>query len=217
MRETAGDNFSSMAIRPLLQPSPVKAIKSFILNPRQRWKRLGAVFCVALIYVAPLLTIPGMAAIYMKMEGVKGEVRTEGHEDWIELSSVQMGLGRAIASPVGGKRDASLPSFSDVTITKSTDISTPPLFLESVMGKAGKQVDLHFTRSIDGQEVVYYTITLSDVLVSSFSQSSGGDRPTESLSLNFTKFNMIYTPVDVKGGTGTPLPATYDLTTGKGF
>jgi type VI secretion system secreted protein Hcp len=195
----------------------VKAIKSFILNPRQRWKRFGAIFCVALIYVAPMLTIPGMAAIYMKMEGVKGEVTAKDHEGWIEVTSAQVGLGRAISSPVGGKRDASLPSFSDVTITKPMDSASPPLFLESVLGKAGKQVDLHFTRSVEGQEIVYYTITLSDVLVSSFSQSSGGDRPMESLSLNFTKFNMIYTPVDDKGGTGAPIPATYDLTTGKGF
>ena len=62
-----------------------------------------------------------------------------------------------------------------------------------------------------------YTITLSDVLVSSFSQSSGGEVPAESISLNYTKIEMIYTPYDAKGTKGTPVRAGYDLTTGAKF
>jgi type VI secretion system secreted protein Hcp len=195
----------------------VKAIKSFILNPRQRWKRFGIVLCVALIYVAPMLTIPGVAAIYMKIEGIKGEVIAKGHEGWIEVNSAQFGVGRGISSPVGGTRDTSPPNLSEFVVTKPTDSSTPALFLESTIGSTGKQVDLHFTRTTANGEQTYYTVTLSDVLVSGFSQSSSGDRPSESISLNYTKFNMIYTPVDASGKLGTPIPATYDLTTGKGF
>jgi type VI secretion system secreted protein Hcp len=65
--------------------------------------------------------------------------------------------------------------------------------------------------------VTYYQITLSDVLVSGFSQSSGGDVSSESMSLNYTKFKMTYTPYSPSGVKGTPISAGYDLTTGQKF
>jgi type VI secretion system secreted protein Hcp len=201
----------------LLPIRAVKAIKSFILNPRQRWKRLGVVLCVALIYVLPILTIPGFAAIYMKVEGIKGDVTVKGFEGYIELNSAQFGVGRGISSPTGGGREATPPSFSEMNISKVTDGTTPALFLETVAG-SGKTVDILFTRTLGtGQEVTYYAITLSDVLVSGFSQSSGGDLPSEALSLNYSKFQMTYTPYDAKGTKGIPIRAGYDLSTGKTF
>jgi type VI protein secretion system component Hcp len=39
--------------------------------------------------ILTLTTLPLSAAIYMKIEGIKGNVTAEGHRDWIELESVQ--------------------------------------------------------------------------------------------------------------------------------
>jgi hypothetical protein len=39
--------------------------------------------------ILSLTTLPLSAAIYMKIEGIKGNVTAEGHRDWIELESVQ--------------------------------------------------------------------------------------------------------------------------------
>ncbi|MDA1073591.1 MAG: type VI secretion system tube protein Hcp, partial [Proteobacteria bacterium] len=39
---------------------------------------------------------------------------------------------------------------------------------------------------------VYLTVELTDAIVSSYSASSGGDRPSESFSLNFTKIMYKY-------------------------
>jgi type VI secretion system secreted protein Hcp len=50
-------------------------------------------------------------------------------------------------------------------------------------------------------------------MISSYSASSGGDRPSESFSLNFTKIEYKYTPFDDKHKAGTPMPVTYDVTT----
>lgn len=192
----------------------MKAIKSFILNPFQRWKRLGLVLGVVLIYALPILTIPGLAAVYMKIEGIKGEVTTPNYEGMIEIDSMQLELARSIQSSPGAPRESSSPSFSDVTITKRTDSTSPHLFLEAAAGVVGKKVDLHFTTSVNGEERTYYLVTLSDVLVSGFSQSSGGENPTESLSLNFTKIEMSYTPY-VGGKAGTPIRAGYDVMANK--
>lgn len=195
----------------------MKAIKAFVFRPRPLWKRLLVFFCVGLIYALPVMTIPGFAAMYLKIEGVDGEVTAKGHEKWIEINSAQWGVGRGVSAPSGGTREASAPSFSELTLTKLTDKTTPFFFLQAATG-TGRQVDIHWTQSSAlGGEVVYYAITLSDVLVSGFSQSSGGDRPAESISLNYSKFQMTYTPIDpATGKAGTPISAAYDLTTAKG-
>jgi len=47
-----------------------------------------------------------------------------------------------------------------------------------------------------GESVAYATLEIEDVIVSGFSLSSGGDFPSESLSLNFTKFDWSFTGRD---------------------
>ena len=74
--------------------------------------------------------------IYMKYgTKIKGESLAEGHkgtEGWIEINSVQWGCSRGINTPVGGsgKREASAPSVSEITVTKLMD-STSPLLATS--------------------------------------------------------------------------------------
>jgi type VI secretion system secreted protein Hcp len=153
-------------------------------------------------------------AIYMKYGEIEGDVTAEGHEGWIEVNSFQFGVGRGIGSPTGRKsdRETSSPSVSEITVTKSSDKTTPLLFQEALQGE-GVQVDLHFVRTSAGTLEVFYEVTLTNTLVSGFSQSSGGDNPSESLSLNFTKIEVKFTPINEDHSKGTPVPAGYDLST----
>jgi type VI secretion system secreted protein Hcp len=50
-------------------------------------------------------------------------------------------------------------------------------------------------------------------IIDGYSVSSGGDRPSESISMNFTKIEYKYTPFDDQHKAGTPVPVTYDLAT----
>jgi type VI secretion system secreted protein Hcp len=61
--------------------------------------------------------------------------------------------------------------------------------------------------------VEYLTITLSDVLVSSYSTggSSAEDRPTESVSLNFAQIKMSYVEQDASGKSGAAVEFGWDL------
>ena len=154
-------------------------------------------------------------AIYLKVEGLNGEVSAAGHEKWIECNSLQWGVGRAITTRVGGgaDREASQPSISEVTVSKLMDKATPNLFYEACIGK-GKKVEIHLCKTED-QLANYMTYELTNAMISGYSMSSGGDRPSESLSFNFTKIVMKYTPYDSKGTAGSPLPAGYDLSIGK--
>jgi type VI secretion system secreted protein Hcp len=155
-------------------------------------------------------------AIYMKYEGIDGEATHENHKKWIDISSLQFGVGRGISTPSGStaNREASEPSISEVTLTKLMDGASSKLFTESVTGAAGKKVEIHLVSTgSPGNTYVEYTLTNS--LISGYSLSSGGDRPSESISINFTKIEYKNIPFDDTNKAGTPVTVSYDLSTTK--
>ncbi len=160
-------------------------------------------------------------AIYMQYDGIKGDVTEEGHADWIECSSLQFGAGRAIGGTATGAskgREASLCSVSEITITKPSDSSSQDLMREQMIGAIpGKKVVFEFVTTGAGDKAETYTkFELEECMISGFSFSSGGDRPSESVSLNFTKiwYNMMQGKST--GELDTAKRGYFDLKTSKG-
>lgn len=159
--------------------------------------------------------------IFMNYDGITGDVTTAGHEAWIELSSFQWGVGRGIgdAASSGADREASTPSVSEVVVTKVNDSASTNLMRASLgIGPAGegKTVKIDFCKTDVSQPEPYLQLTLTNTLVSGWSASSGGDRPSESLSLNFTKVEFKSVTMGGANDTGSPDTASYDLTTQTG-
>jgi type VI secretion system secreted protein Hcp len=136
------------------------------------------------------------APVYIKFDGVDGESKAKGHEKWIELQSFSAAEARAAVRDAGsgqasGKRDAATGmatgkrQHKPFVITKPVDKSSPKLAEAVAKGKVFKTVEIS-----DGA----MTYVFQDCIISSIqaSPSPGGDRPMESLSLNFTKVEMTY-------------------------
>ncbi len=142
---------------------------------------------------------------------IKGESDVEGYKDWIRADSVQLGVGRGISTiGGGGDRETSAPSFSEITLTKATDLSSADLFMQATCGESLGKADLHIVNVRDKKVEPYLKIELHDAIISSYSASSGGDRPSESFSINFTKITYQYDKWD--GGTKiTGTAKKYDL------
>jgi len=156
-------------------------------------------------------------AIYVKVDGIDGTATHEKHKKWLYVDSVQWGVGRGISVQTGRafNRESSEPSVSEVTITKTTDGSSPKLFqLATGMDPVGKKVVIDLVTSGSPGET-FLTYTLTNSLVSSYSASSGGEAPSESISFNFTKIEVKYIPQDEKMEGAAPIIASYDLATTK--
>ncbi|WP_431280538.1 Hcp family type VI secretion system effector [Humitalea sp. 24SJ18S-53] len=152
-------------------------------------------------------------AIFMKYGDVKGETTQTTHKEWIEVSSFQWGVGRGISSGVGGgsKRESSAPSVSEIVVTKTFDIASPLMLKEAIGGKA-VTVKIELTQTDNsGKHVSFQKYVLSDTLISGYSVSSGGDRPSESISLNFAKFDSEYLNIDDKFAAKTTGHIVYDI------
>jgi type VI secretion system secreted protein Hcp len=152
--------------------------------------------------------------IYMNYDSlaVKGDVTAENYKDWIELGSFQFGIGRGISSPTGGSadRESSAPSVSEITVTKDQDTATGPLVTAALQGE-GVKVIIDFVKTSSGKLEKYMEYTLTNTLISGWSTSSGGDRPSESISLNFTKLEVDPTTIDAAGKISNAKPVTYDI------
>jgi type VI secretion system secreted protein Hcp len=151
-------------------------------------------------------------AIFMNYTDIPGDVTAKGHETWIEISSFQFGVGRGVTSPTAGSKDreASDPSVSEIVVSKTSDTSSNKLMMAALQGE-GVDVTIDFVRTDKGQLETYMQYKLNGVLVSGFSVSSGGDRPSESVSLNFTKISVTNTPGGDINETGTPDTVGWDL------
>lgn len=154
-------------------------------------------------------------AIYIKLTNCDGSVTTAGFEKQFECHSFQWGAGVGVGSPRGGDRTTSEPSVSEISVTKTLDTSSEKIFKSLLNGDNLGEGTISFTAAVKGTAIAYATLKLDDVIVSGYSMSSGGDGlPSESISLNFKKFDWAFSGRDDQQ-VGKATHLIYDLSTAK--
>jgi type VI secretion system secreted protein Hcp len=153
-------------------------------------------------------------ALYVQFDTIPGNVTTTGWEKWIEVTSFQWGTSRGIGTAARGStsRESSEPSVSEIVVTKPTDVASTKLWRESVGGLLNHKVVISFTTTNANNPVEYLNLELTNTAVSSYSISSGGDIPMESITFNFTKVMFKFSGMD-PGVTGSPDTVGFDLAT----
>jgi len=112
---------------------------------------------------------------------------------------------------VGGGTGAGKANFQDLSLTKYVDKASPKLMLQCAKGALIPTVTLFVRKS--GLNAEYIKITLSNVLVSSVSTggSSGEDRLTENVTLNFSVVTFDYVPTKPDGTAGETVSFSWDI------
>ena len=153
---------------------------------------------------------------FLDIEGIKGESQDDKHKDEIHISSFSFGVtntgtgGSNLGS--GGGRS----NVQDMHFTKLVDASSPNLFQACATGKHFPSATVTVRRAGENpQEYLVYKLT--EVFVSSFSTSGhdGGGIAQESVSLNFSKVELSYTPQNADGTPGAKNTKTYDVKANK--
>jgi type VI secretion system secreted protein Hcp len=151
---------------------------------------------------------------------IKGDSVQKDHDNWINLHSIGHSVARVITTSGAGKdRETSTPSFSEISCTKATDIASNDLFAQAIYGKKiCDKANVHFLQTGgEGATQVYMELDLHEPIVSGYTVSSGGDRPTESFTISFTKIVQKYSQFDAGGAVTQADPKGYDLKTGEPF
>jgi type VI secretion system secreted protein Hcp len=155
-------------------------------------------------------------AIYLKYGPINGSTTAQSHEQWITCNSIGWGGSRGIGTPTGSakNREASTVSISEIVVSKDQDNASPELLKRSYVGTDGEDVTVHLTTTSNQGVNTIMELKLTNTLVSSFSCSSGGDRPMEAVSMNFTKIESTFHNQAVEGTEASdPFTVTYDLAT----
>jgi type VI secretion system secreted protein Hcp len=163
-------------------------------------------------------------SIYMKVTGhseLEGHVTGKGLEKTTQLLSADFTLSRNINTRPGSvdNREGARPSIGDFQITKNVDQISPYLMRDATTGTSIPVIEIKFVNT--GSDLnVYHVIRLENVLISSYGIHAEGntaaganEKPSETLTLDFTKITVTNTPFGKDHKAGSPITAGYDLET----
>ncbi len=150
---------------------------------------------------------------FLKIDGIDGESPASGHEDEIDVLSWSWGAHQSGTMHHGRGGGTGKVSVQDLAVTKWVDKATPNLWKYCCNGQHKGEAVLTVRKAGGDAPVEYLKITMEDVLISNVQTSSGTgeERMTETVSLNFAKFKMEYTPQEDDGTAGATLEAGWDI------
>jgi len=154
-------------------------------------------------------------SIFMRVDGVSGNVSAKGYERWIELNSLDFNVHSQATMPVGRPKDRvkCTPKFSEAQLSKSVDSASNALFQHACVNKVFNKVEIHVcTTDQNLSPIVKYV--LHHVMISLFHTSvAHSGIPTEMVALNFTKIECTYQGRDANNCALSPMVAGYNLET----
>jgi len=168
---------------------------------------------------------------FLKIDTIDGESEDDKHKSEIELSSFnweEIQSGTFAQGSGGGSGKVRMGNFE---FTMRTNKASPKLMLACATGQHIPTAKLTCRKAGGGQQE-FYTITMSDVLVSSYktgSATGGGERdgdednfggynegvPVDHIGLNFGKIEVEYRPQKEDGSLDNPVKAGYSLKNNK--
>ncbi len=151
---------------------------------------------------------------FLEIEGVTGESEDKQFKGKIDIESFSWGVTQSGSHGGQGGGGAGKASFQDVHFTTTINKSSPVIASKCACGDHIKKAVLHI-RKAGGKQEEYLTITLEDLLVSSYqSGGSGGGgeiRPSDQFSLNFAKIKFDYKPQKPDGSLDAAVTFGYDV------
>jgi len=162
---------------------------------------------VGIFTVGSLATNEAYAAIdmFLKIDDIKGESTTAGHEGEIDIETLQWGLTNQEKKRGG----AGKVTIQDLSFVMKFEKASPKLMEAVADGKQFPEAVITFRESRPVAE--YLTITLTEVLISSYQTGIGQMNPNSQLdevSLNFDKITFKYQQLDEDGEVIDAPPVT---------
>jgi type VI secretion system secreted protein Hcp len=148
---------------------------------------------------------------YLVIDGIDGPSTSKTNAIDVMSFSFGASLPHVIGSgSSGGEARSGRANFSDLTIMKVTDKTTPALFDACVTGTYINKIELFYDKPVNNVASDYFTILLDKSLITSLQISGSNENPMESVSFAFTKVKVSYNPED-KGALTGFIDKGYDL------
>ncbi|WP_431023990.1 Hcp family type VI secretion system effector [Halomonas sp. H5] len=151
--------------------------------------------------------------MFLKLEGIDGESVDSKHGDEIDVLSWSWGASNSGTMHISKGGGAGKVSVQDVSIVKYVDKASTAIVQAVTVGKHVPSATLTVRKAGGDEPVEYLVIEMKSVLVSSWQTggSQGEERLTESITLNFAEYKVIYTPQKSDGTKDAEVDFGYNI------
>lgn len=151
---------------------------------------------------------------YLFIDGVEGPSTSKtGHIDVLSFSWGVSQTSTYGAGASGMEAKAGRADFSNLSIMKVLDKTSPLLCDHCASGDILKKVYILYDKPVGTQQEDYFRIYLKDALITSVQLSGSNENPTESVSFAFQAVEIAYKAEKDDGSLDAAVPKGYDLET----
>lgn len=154
---------------------------------------------------------------FLKIKDIEGESTARhvapGH---IDVHSMSFGVTQPLQiGRTGTGLSAGKATFGEIHFTKYTDKSSPKLYQAAGKGTHIESAVFVGFKAAGDTPQLYFKVTLSDVMVSSFQNGgAGGSEMTEQLSFGYSKIEFEYVEQKKDGTAGPTNLASFNVVEG---
>jgi type VI secretion system secreted protein Hcp len=158
-----------------------------------------------------------MDLILMNIKDVPGTSQVTDYAGQIELMSYHHGVAMQVTGDVSNtERTSGKPQHQDLHVTKYLDKSSPLLNQKLCQATDLGQVTITVGRNDNGTVIPLIIYTLANAVLSSVSVGGGGgDKPVESVSINYSSIKWDYTAQKEGGGKEGTVSGSWDVAANK--
>jgi len=149
---------------------------------------------------------------YLYVDGVEGP--STSRTGCIDVLSFSWGVSQTAtygAGASGKEAKAGRADFSNLTIMKVLDKTTPLLCDHCATGNILAKVYILYDKPVGDKQQGYFRIWIKDALVTSVQLSGSNENPTESVSFAFQAVEIAYRPEKDDGTLDGAISKGYDL------
>lgn len=153
--------------------------------------------------------------VFLKIEGCDGESVDNAHADEIDVLAWDWGMSQSGSTHVGMGSGSGKVNVRDLTITKYVDKATPNLMKTCCNGTHYPEATLVVRKAGGDAPVEYYKLKMYPVMITNIESGGSGDqdRLTETVTLNFGKMEVDYTPQKDDGSADAEIHIGWDIAT----
>jgi type VI secretion system secreted protein Hcp len=151
---------------------------------------------------------------YLYVDGVEGP--STSRTGFIDILSFSWGVSNTAnygTGASGKEAHAGRADFSNLTVMKVLDKTSPLLMDHCASGNVLTKVYILYDKPVGDKQADYFRIYCKDALITSQQLSGSSENPTESISFAFQAVEIAYKAENDDGTLAGAVPKGYDLET----
>jgi type VI secretion system secreted protein Hcp len=147
---------------------------------------------------------------FLKLDGIDGESLDDKHKNEITVMSFSWGASQTTSVSGSGGSGAGKATLADLSIMKSYDASSAPIYKALLKGTHIATGVLTAVKS-GGDGSPFITISMGELFVTSIQISGSSEVPMESVSFSYNTIKTQYAQQDETGKLSVKAPVSYNL------